>query len=1001
MFRRNVFAASFVRTILAFGLLYGDGIFSAPVWAAPNYFIRTWQVENGLPQNSVTAVVQTRDGYLWLGTYSGLARFDGVRFTVFDGDNIPELRNSRVTSLFEAEDGTLWIGHENGEVTKYRDGRFQAVEYHAVWSGGKIGAIGTDEDGDLWLQNEEGVLARLKDGLVLTPQAGSAARLVDFTRSAGKTIWVLRDGRVSLLEHGQLQVLPVEETVTNILGICASRDGGLWVADDRRLRKWKDGQWITDLGEAPWGESVLHRMIEMKSGALVASTTEHGLYIVFPDNAGKSLNFSRASGFPSDWITSLQKDREGNLWVGTGGAGLVMMRQSLVETVGPPDLWQGRAVLSVNTDRNGALWVGTEGAGLYRFQYGTWTNFGSKEGIFNPYVWSIAEDAGGDLWVGTWNAGLFVRHGSRFDMAPGLGRVNASILAIFSEGPGRLLVGTGEGLLQYDAGENSWLRLTNGTAQQAVRAVIKDHDGTVWFGLSGGGLGCLKNGVLQQFRRSDGLAGDYIECLHLDDEGALWIGTFGGGLNRLKQGHFAVIGKNQGLPNNVICDIEDDGNGFFWMSSHGGLLRVGKKELDRCADGQIKEVACATYGLSEGLPTLECSEGRGCKTADGRLWFPTTKGLVNVDPRHITVNPLPPPVVIEKMLVDDRTVAEAGEGSAPLKISPGRHRIEFQYTGLSLIAPQKVRFKYRLNGFETEWADAGAKRMADYNYIPPGDYSFQVIAGNNDGVWNDIGASIAFKVLPYFWQTLWFRILASTLLVAASGGLVWFETRRRMWRKMNRLEQQRAIEHERARIAHDIHDDLGAHLTRITMLSESTREELDNPIQAAAGLNQIYDTARELTRAMDEIVWAVNPKHDTLDSLVSYLEQFAQNFLAMAGVRCRLDMPLELPEWRLTTEARHNLFLAFKEALNNVARHAQASEVHVCLSLKPETFELSVEDNGRGLEPGATKTKDRFASGNGLKNMVRRLETIGGRCDIRSQPGQGTKVLFVVPFKSQ
>jgi signal transduction histidine kinase len=405
--------------------------------------------------------------------------------------------------------------------------------------------------------------------------------------------------------------------------------------------------------------------------------------------------------------------------------------------------------------------------------------------------------------------------------------------------------------------------------------------------------------------------------------------------------------------------------------------------------------------LSEGLPTLECSEGRGCKTADGRLWFPTTKGLVNVDPRHITVNPLPPPVVIEKMLVDDRTVAEAGEGSAPLKISPGRHRIEFQYTGLSLIAPQKVRFKYRLNGFETEWADAGAKRMADYNYIPPGDYSFQVIAGNNDGVWNDIGASIAFKVLPYFWQTLWFRILASTLLVAASGGLVWFETRRRMWRKMNRLEQQRAIEHERARIAHDIHDDLGAHLTRITMLSESTREELDNPIQAAAGLNQIYDTARELTRAMDEIVWAVNPKHDTLDSLVSYLEQFAQNFLAMAGVRCRLGMPLELPEWRLTTEARHNLFLAFKEALNNVARHAQASEVHVCLSLKPETFELSVEDNGRGLEPGATKTKDRFASGNGLKNMVRRLETIGGRCDIRSQPGQGTKVLFVVPFKSQ
>jgi signal transduction histidine kinase len=386
------------------------------------------------------------------------------------------------------------------------------------------------------------------------------------------------------------------------------------------------------------------------------------------------------------------------------------------------------------------------------------------------------------------------------------------------------------------------------------------------------------------------------------------------------------------------------------------------------------------------------------------LWFPTTKGLVCLNPKNIIINPLPPPVAIEKILVDDRIVAEGATNSmpdAPLKIPPGRHRFEFQYTGLSLIAPLKVLFKYRLNGFETEWADADAKRVVDYNYIPPGSYSFQVIACNNDGVWNDTGAGLAFIVLPFFWQTLWFRVLALMLAVTAGGGFIWSISRRRMRRKLERLEQQRAIEHERARIAHDIHDDLGAHLTRITMLSESARGELDNPARAAAGLNQIYDTARELTRAMDEIVWAVNPRHDTLESLAGYLEKFAQDLLATAGIRCRLDLPLQLPDWRLTAEVRHNLFLAFKEAMHNIVKHAGASEVQIRLLPQAEAFELTIEDNGRGFVSGTASPEqpddaDRFASGYGLENMNRRLAKIGGHCHIHSIPGAGTKVCFKI-----
>jgi signal transduction histidine kinase len=385
------------------------------------------------------------------------------------------------------------------------------------------------------------------------------------------------------------------------------------------------------------------------------------------------------------------------------------------------------------------------------------------------------------------------------------------------------------------------------------------------------------------------------------------------------------------------------------------------------------------------------------------LWFATAKGLVAVDPAGVKLNPLPPPVRIEEMRVDDKKFAD-GTAAGLLKIPPGRHHVEFEYTGLSIVAPEKVRFKCRLNGFDLEWANVGGKRVATYNYIPPGSYSFQVTACNNDGVWNESGASLAFEVLPYFWQTTWFLVVSGLATVLAASGAVWFDTRRRMRRRLERAERQRDIERERSRIAQDIHDDLGASLTRISMLSETVQSELDQPEQAAAGLNQIYKTAHELTRAMDEIVWAVNPRHDTLEGLTSYLEKFAQDLLAAAGIRCRLDMPLEFPSWRPTSNVRHNLFLAFKEALHNVVKHSAASETSIRLVTEASHFELVVEDNGRGFTPETTRehprdNSARLSTGNGLENMARRLVEIHGSCRIQSAPGQGTKVILIVPLK--
>jgi signal transduction histidine kinase/ligand-binding sensor domain-containing protein len=973
------------------------------VGADPNYISRFWQTADGLPHSSVTAVLQSHQGSIWLGTRGGLARFDGERFTTFDGSNTPQMQSPHVTCLFEGDDGALWIGHESGELTCYQNGNFRTVPVRSSWHGGRIFAIGADHTGDVWLLDQDGELARVKDGMFIPAPTTRTTYLLAMTRNPNGTLWIQRDNDVSALEDGRLKCLKIESTNASpyVQGICASRDGGLWVMTENRLRKWKDDKWTEDFGPAPWGWSPAHTIVETKNGQLVAATVNHGLFIVSPGQG--LLHFSRTNGFSDDWITSLHEDREGNVWAGTGNGGLAMLRAGNITSFNPPDQWQGRSVLSVTPGPDGAVWIGSEGAGLYRLDGDNWTNFKTEAGLANHYVWAVTQDPQGRLWAGSWGAGLFGQTGTQFEtLLPELKDLALSVPALLPSSNGGLLIGTSIGLLQYCQGKTTWLARKPELIAPDVRAIREAPDGSIWFGMSGGGLGLWKQGSVRQFRRADGLSSDFVQCLRLESDGTLWIGTFGGGLNRFKNGKFVAITKKQGLPNDIICDIEDDELGNYWISSHGGIVRVDKKDLNDCAEGKTRQLQGMTYGLSDGLPTLQCSGGfqpAGCRTADGRIWFPTSKGLVAVDPRNVKSNPLPPPVIIEKMTVDDHPIAVTPELNEPIRISPGQHRFEFEFTGFSFAAPEKVRFRYKLENLEKEAVEVQSPRRAYYSYIPPGQYRFHVRACNNDGVWNETGAELGFVVLPYVWQTWWFRISGGAMTAIAGGVIVWLDARRRMRRKLERFERQQAIERERARIAKDIHDDLGAGLTRISMFTESVSSEQVSPPQALEALNRIYATTHEMTLAMDEIVWAVNPQHDTLDSLATYLGKFVQDFLESAGVRCRLDMPLQLPNWRLDAELRHNVYLALKESLNNILRHAGATEVRVSLTLGERAFTIVVEDNGKGFvieQNGGTSAPGRTPHRNGLANMKQRLAEIGGRFEITSVPGQGTCVKFNV-----
>jgi ligand-binding sensor domain-containing protein/signal transduction histidine kinase len=992
-----------VAALLALVALTTDGL--ATTFLAEGHTVRVWQTQDGLPQNLVRSAVQTRDGYLWFATESGLARFDGERFQVFNSANTPELRDRRITRLFEDAEGTLWIGHETGAITRHRAGEFELFSPPADTENERIIGLGSDEQGRVWAMRGSGAVDSLFEGRRLRSLLPSDQRpaVMDWTWRAPGRIWLAENGQIASLTNGALEPLTLSPPRTDgyVLGVAAAADGGVWVLRDGRIQKWKDGNWIEDRGDFPWPAGPLVSCRELRDGTLAVGTIQSGLYLIFRDGR-KPAHFDRTNGLPQNWVRFLYEDREGNLWAGTGSAGLVSIHATAFSVLSSPDQWRGCTVVSVAPGKDGALWVGTDGAGLYYHAAGQWKYFRENEGLANGYIQAVTETPAGDVWAGNfWWGSPYRLQDGKFIRPENVDPAWSPALALVAiPETGELLVGNRDGLLKLDGRQSTWLIKSPSGPAGDVSALVRDRDGTIWCGFAQGGLARLADGKLTFFRRKDGLASDAILSLFSDDDGSLWIGTADGGLNRFKDGRFSNLNMARGLADNTICHILDDGQGHYWLSTRHGLQRVAKEELNRCADGSIPSISGQTYNRSDGLPVVEFTGGRqaaGCRTMDGRLWFASSQGVLCVDPARIVPNPTLPPVIAETLLVDGKELPLVA-GAVLERLAPGHQRLEFWYTALSYVAPDKVQFKYRLDGLDNDWIDAGPKRTASYSHLSAGTYRFRVIACNNDGVWNTQGSALAFTVAPYFWRTWWF-IGAS---VGAGLGIAAFSarsfTRRRMQRQMEEMERRHTLERERARIAQDIHDDVGASLSQIAMLSQPARSDLAAPERTAVMLSRIYATAREVTRSLDEIVWAVDPRHDTLDSLVDYMGKFAQEFLASAKVRCRLDLPVQVPPWPLTAETRHNLFLSFKEALNNALKHASASEVGVTLSLFPKEFVLLVKDNGRGIAESRTAPDKvvRLASGNGLANMKTRLTRIGGRCEITSEPGSGTTVAFTV-----
>jgi signal transduction histidine kinase/ligand-binding sensor domain-containing protein len=790
-----------------------------------------------------------------------------------------------------------------------------------------------------------------------------------------------------------------------VTGMVATGEG-IWVTANGRTRRCRDGQWVA---EAPNWRPEPSLSTAGYYGDREGGIWGHfgtGLLHVRPD--GEVHRITTEHGLANDRVACWFQDREGNIWAGLNRGGLVRVRPRHFQVLGVAEGLTDQVAMSVCEDTEGAIWIGTYGGGLNRWRDGVFTYFNLGPSDTPGIVVAVCPDEKGRVWIGTAGNGVWVHEQGEFKRRFSSEPLEDRAYAIFVDRSGGKWMGNRRGLFLWKNGKLRQYGTADGVPSTDVRAFAEDAAGAIWIGATDGPLYRFADGKFDRFRPPDALGRQPVYSLLADDDGTVWVGTFRGGLLRFKDGRFTRYTTREGLPNNVICHILDDGRGQLWMSSHQGIFRVTKTALHAFARGESQSVPCVAYGKFDGLPTLECTgnyQPAGWRGRDGRLWFATVKGVVSVQPEEVTVNPLPPPVVIEEVLVDGKSQI-TNRQSQILEIGPGRHHVEFHFTGLSFSAPDKVQFQYKLEGLDRDWLNAGGARAASYSYVPAGDYRFRVRACNNDGVWNEAGASLAFVVLPYFWQTWWFVALAALTAFGTVGGAIRFVEKRKLQRRLERLERERAIERERARIAQDIHDDLGASLTRITLLSESARDAGHGGEATTPEIDQIYSTARELTRAMDEIVWAVNPQHDTLDSLATYLGKFAQDFLRAAGVRCRLDMPVQLTALPLTSETRHNLFLAFKEALHNAVKHAAASEVRVQLSMDSSHFTLSVEDNGKGFTVNETSRAangtagltGRLETGHGLRNMRQRLEEIGGRCEVETRRETGSRVRFIVPL---
>ncbi len=921
--------------------------------AGSPFIVDVWDTEDGLPQSSVIALTQTHDGYLWLGTLNGLVRFDGKSFTRFNVNNTPGLPGNRIVFLFEDSQRVMWVGTDTAGLCAVRNGVVQ--NFPGTGAAGAIACAYEDGGSNVW-----------------------------FSAQSGK-FFLWQDGKMNL----EPTVFPSQLFYRAAHVFIPGKNDVSWHLQNGRVEKWRGERLEKDFGDAPWGNTHVSAAVEDAAGNLVVGTQGAGLFWFQPD--GGCFHITKADGLSHDFVLSLSLDREGNLWAGTDGGGLDRIRRKVFSSpAGLPDA----VAQSIAADAAGGLWVAFNSHGMSYWLTNATTSYGIGT---SSNAWTVLVDHRQQVWAGTRGEGLFKFAAGYFQPVFTAQKVGREIFVLYEDRAGTLWAGGENGLGKFDGTNWNFLTANDGLPASSVRALADDAQGNLWIGTERDGLFQLNAGKITPMPAPV----NDISCLLADADGGLWVGTSGHGLARFQNGSWKVCSTiNGGLASDSIGYFVDDDAGNLWLGSYEGLMRVAKKSFADFAAGTAKTVACRTF------LTRECSAGAqpaAVRATDGRMFFPTITGVVGLNQEDLRPDTNPPPVAIESVLVDgveQKTNSLNAAWSNAITLTPDNEQLEIQFASLNFSAPKNTaagaRFKYRLEGHDKNWTDIGVEREAHFQKLPPGKFLFRVVACNEDGVWNNTGAALVVTVEPPFWRRPSFLILATLVVLGALVGTIYLISTAKLKRQLRAHRQKELLEKERSRIARDLHDQLGANLTQVALLGELAEADKHLPEEVEVHAQQISLTARDTTRSLDEIVWALNSSNDTLESLVNYACKYAQDYFALAGIRYRAELPTQLPPTPILPEVRHNVFLAFKEAVNNVVKHAQATEAHVKLELAPAQFILTVSDNGRGLGDLSTKQLR-----NGMKNMRKRLADVHGEFEIKPGAGGGTVVTLTVPLSPE
>ena len=974
-----------------------------------------WTTANGLPQNTVTGVAQTPEGYLWLSTFDGLARFDGVRFTIFDKGNTKGIVNNRFARLCADREGAVYALTENNVVTVYRNGVFRSYSDFAT-SGEPIAAIVSDAKGNVVFETIKGYYALQGDRFVLTPnQKEPNVKQIYWGKSGAK--WVIGPNQITRHQDGQVTTYPLNLTVEELgtingLPPYEDRHAALWVR--RRFPAFE--LWRLHAGkvtvftkkEIPaLNELFPNQIMEDAVGGLWfllsgLNVPKPSQLVGFKDNQFTSYTLNEAVGATASLV-----DREGNFWLATS-TGLRRLRRKLITTLSVKDGLNSNEVYPLIQTANGAIFIGTA-LGVNRYANGKITDLSLNYATGVPlYMRGLWEDDRARLWLGYQGEGGF----GRFEGTSSVKRIGKNDLPngvtdFTSDRAGNIWIATGEGLFKYkDDKEIAHYTTNDGLPSNNVITIHFDRHGNLWAGTFDG-LAQFKNSRFINYNAEADSPKGFVRAIYEDADGVLWFGTYGDGLVRYKNGEFFNYRIEHGLFNNGVFAILEDKRGNFWMSSNRGIHRVSKQELNDFADGRIPKLNSVSYDEKDGMLNAECNGGRlpaAIKAKDGKFWFPTMGGVAIIDPEAETVNPQPPPVVIENLAIDRKTIdaqllqsaigiQKVGPQSA-IELSPGQSQLEIHYTALSLLKSAQIKFKYKLEGLETNWTEAGTQRIANYSYLPAGSYTFHVIAANANGVWNNEGAAIGIVVRPYFYQTWWFL----TLAVSALAGTIWLIAHARLSQVRKIAEAKTAFsrqlitsqEAERKRIAAELHDGLGQSLLVIKNRASIGKRVAQDSDKVTAQLEEISNATGQALEEVRGIAYNLRPYHlerlGLRESLCAMIEKIRE------ATGLEINARVALFDEVFSKDDEVLFYRVIQECLNNIIKHAQATAVEISIVQNETQVTARIQDNGRGF----VTAPESQSSGFGLIGLAERVRMLDGTHSVESEAGKGTKVTITI-----